>query len=53
MNKLLEKLPDNQQEKIRAASFPEWKKPMLATLTEDYFDDEGWNEKQILINRMI
>ncbi|MDX1640244.1 MAG: non-homologous end-joining DNA ligase [Balneolaceae bacterium] len=35
-------LPDEQQSKLEKASFPEWLDPMLATLTDDYFDDENW-----------
>lgn len=39
---LLNDLPESQKSKLEKASFPEWIDPMLATLTEDYFDDENW-----------
>lgn len=42
MIKLLEELPESQQEKLSENAFPAWLDPMLATLTEDYFDDENW-----------
>lgn len=42
MNNLLQKLPEEQQQKLKSESFPDWKELMLATLTEDYFDDEDW-----------
>src|SRR5699024_9533519 len=42
MNELLEALPDGQHKKLSSEPFPNWKAPMLATLTDDYFDDENW-----------
>lgn len=41
-NRLLSNLPEEQQSKIRETAFPEWMDPMLATLTDDYFDDKNW-----------
>lgn len=42
MHNILKDLPDDQQSKLVKKKFPEWTDPMLATLTEDYFDDEDW-----------
>lgn len=42
MNSLLSNLPEDQQSKLEEKKFPDWMDPMLATLTEDYFDDENW-----------
>lgn len=42
MNKLLKNLSGEQQDSLRKKSFPDWEEPMLATLTNDYFDDENW-----------
>lgn len=42
MNNLLSDLPDEQQSKLKKKKFPNWIDPMLATLTDDYFDDENW-----------
>lgn len=42
MHKILENLSDEQQSKLKDTNFPDWMEPMLATLTEDYFDNENW-----------
>lgn len=42
MNSLLKDLPEKQRDKLKKKSFPDWEEPMLATLTDDYFDDEEW-----------
>lgn len=42
MNELLKDLPEDHQENLKEKSFPDWTEPMLATLTDDYFDDENW-----------
>ncbi|HLR24918.1 MAG TPA: non-homologous end-joining DNA ligase [Fodinibius sp.] len=41
-SKLVAMLPEEQQEKLTSASFPDWMEPMRATLTDDYFDDANW-----------
>lgn len=42
MNKLLESLPEAEKMKLRRTEQPEWEDPMLATLTNERFDDHGW-----------
>lgn len=42
MNKLLKNIAEDQRDKLSSESFPDWKEPMLATLTKDYFDNENW-----------
>lgn len=42
MNELLKDLRKDEREKLKEKSFPGWMNPMLATLTDDYFDDENW-----------
>lgn len=37
-----ENLTSDQRDAIQQEKFPAWVDPMLATLTEDYFDDEEW-----------
>lgn len=38
----LAQLPDAAKETLRKADPPEWTEPMLATLTDRRFSDEGW-----------
>jgi bifunctional non-homologous end joining protein LigD len=35
-------LPDEARRKLRKRKHPEWIQPMLATLTDEPFSDEGW-----------
>lgn len=35
-------LSDKELEKVKVADFPGFSSPMLATLTDDYFDDPNW-----------
>ncbi len=42
MNSLLNDLPEDQKSKLTEKKFPDWIDPMLATLTDDYFNDENW-----------
>ncbi len=42
MNKWLEKLPDELKKKLVKKKMPSFEKPMLATLTKDYFSDKDW-----------
>lgn len=42
MNELLSRLEPAQKDKLEQQEFPGWMDPMLATLTEDRFSDEGW-----------
>ncbi|HKY59700.1 MAG TPA: non-homologous end-joining DNA ligase, partial [Gemmatimonadota bacterium] len=35
-------LPDETRRKLRKRSHPDWVHPMLATLTDEPFSDEGW-----------
>jgi DNA ligase D-like protein (predicted ligase) len=42
MNKLLEKLPKKFKEKLIKKEIPIFIKPMLATLTNNYFSDKNW-----------
>ena len=42
MNMLLAKLPQNLQKKLIKKPMPTFEKPMLATLTKNYFSDKNW-----------
>lgn len=42
MNTLLKKLTPNLAKKLVKKSMPTFEKPMLATLTKDYFSDKDW-----------
>lgn len=42
MVKLLSGLPDEQRQKLKKKKQPQWFKPMLARLTQDYFSDDAW-----------
>jgi len=42
MNKILEKLSPALKKKLRKTAMPTFEKPMLATLTNNYFSDEHW-----------
>ena len=42
MHKILENLSEDQRTKLEKTGFPDWMDPMLATLTDDYFNDENW-----------
>lgn len=42
MNPLLEKLPEQYKKLLKKKSMPSFEKPMLATLTDDYFSDKNW-----------
>jgi len=42
MDPLLESLPPEVQKKLVKTAQPEWEEPMLATLTDQRFDDHGW-----------
>lgn len=42
MNAYLKQLSDALQQKIKKKKIPLFEKPMLATLTKDYFDDKNW-----------
>lgn len=42
MHSLLSDLPDDRQSELKEENFPDWTAPMLATLSDDYFDDENW-----------
>jgi bifunctional non-homologous end joining protein LigD len=41
MNPILEGLPGSARRKLVRAEQPEWEEPMLATLTDRRFDDQG------------
>lgn len=42
MGPLLERLPPAAKDKLVKMEQPEWEEPMLATLTNQRFDDHGW-----------
>ncbi len=42
MNKWLEKLSDDLKKKLKKKTMPSFEKPMLATLTKNYFSDKNW-----------
>lgn len=42
MNKWLEKLSDDLKKKLTKKKMPSFEKPMLATLTKNYFSDKNW-----------
>lgn len=42
MNALLQSMPQEIQKKFKKKPFPVFEKPMLATLTKDYFSDPQW-----------
>lgn len=42
MNQLLKKLSSDLQKKLIKKEMPSFEKPMLATLTKNYFDDKDW-----------
>jgi ATP-dependent DNA ligase len=42
MKAIFESLPAEAQEQLKETEQPAWTDPMLATLTDDYFSDEGW-----------
>jgi bifunctional non-homologous end joining protein LigD len=42
MNKLIEKLDEEDKKKIKEKGFPSWINPMLAKLTHNHFSDKNW-----------
>ncbi|MGC9529664.1 MAG: non-homologous end-joining DNA ligase [Candidatus Bipolaricaulaceae bacterium] len=42
MSNLLQRLSDEEREKARETSMPDWMDPMLAKLTHDHFTGEEW-----------
>lgn len=42
MNALLKALPKTLQAQLKKCRMPKFEKPMLATLTKDYFSDKEW-----------
>ena len=42
MKNWIQKLPKNVHDQVRRKKMPRFEKPMLATLTKDYFSNEDW-----------
>ena len=42
MSDLIDRLSDEEREKARETSMPDWMDPMLAKLTHDYFSSDEW-----------
>lgn len=42
MNKLFDILDDEERRQLKQTAKPQWKSPMLATLTHDHFSDPQW-----------
>lgn len=42
MNNIFDSLADSARKKLKEVAQPDWIEPMLATLTENYFSDQGW-----------
>jgi bifunctional non-homologous end joining protein LigD len=42
MNDFLASLSDEERAQLRQSNHPEWREPMLATLTDERFSDDNW-----------